>query len=51
MGHHASNVASNVEVHSLRFAVDAEVKRLTRKGCSPAFAFRLACLHVFGRAK
>jgi len=51
MGHHASNVASNIEVHGLYAAVKFEVERLIRRGCAERFAFRLACLHVFGRAR
>jgi hypothetical protein len=50
MGHHANNVRSNVETHGYRDAIRFEVERLVRKGCSRGFAFRLACLHVFGRA-
>lgn len=51
MGHHASNVASNVEVFGFRRAIAIEMRRLARKGYSEAFCFRLACLHVFGRAR
>lgn len=51
MGHHASNVASNVAVHGYRDAIRFEIARLTRKGFGPEFCFRLACLHVFGRAR
>ncbi len=50
MSSHTHCVRSNAQIHGVRFAVDREVTRLTRKGFSVGFAFRLACLHVFGRA-
>ena len=50
MSTHTHCVRSNAQVHGVRFAVDREVTRLTRKGFSAGFAFRLACLHVFGRS-
>jgi hypothetical protein len=50
MGNHIQCVRSNAQVHGVRFAVDHEVIRLSRMGFCAEFAFRLACLHVFGRA-
>jgi len=50
MSIHTQCVRSNAQAHGVRFAVDREVTRLTRKGFGAEFAFRLACQHVFGRA-
>lgn len=50
MSNHMYRVRSNAATHGVRFAFDHEVRRLSRKGCHPEFAFRLACQHVFGRA-
>lgn len=50
MSNHTHCVRSNAQVHGVRYAVDHEVTRLIRKGFGVEFAFRLACLHVFGRS-
>lgn len=49
MSTQAFRVTSNVTTHGIRFAVDSEVKRFRRMGCSPDRAFALAVQLVFGR--
>lgn len=49
MNTQAFRVQSNVAAHGHHFAVDVEVKRFRRMGCSADRAFALACSLVFGR--
>lgn len=49
MNTQAFRVTSNIATHGHRFAVDSEVKRFRRMGCSPDRAFGLAAQLVFGR--
>lgn len=49
MSNNAQRIASNVATHGYRFAVQQEIKRFRRLGCSPDRAFALAMSNVFGR--
>ena len=49
MSHNAQRIASNVTIHGHLFAVQVEVKRFRRMGCSAERAFALAMSNVFGR--
>lgn len=42
-------VRSNVAMHGHLFAVQHEINRLRRRGCSERRAFALAAAFVFGR--
>ena len=42
-------IKSNVEVYGHRYAVEQEVKRFTRMGCSRERAISIALQLVFGR--
>lgn len=44
-----SIIKSNIEVHGHKFAVDREVARFMRKGCSRERAISIALQLVFGR--
>jgi hypothetical protein len=49
MSHNAQRIASNVTTHGHLFAVQTEVARFKRMGCSAGRAFALAMSNVFGR--
>lgn len=49
MSTNTQRIASNVATHGHLFAVEVEVKRFRRMGCSPDRAFALAMTNVFGR--
>lgn len=49
MSTQAFRVQSNIAAHGVRFAVESEIKRFRRMGCSADRAFALACALVFGR--
>jgi len=49
MSHNAQRIASNVTTHGHLFAVQTEVSRFKRMGCSADRAFALAMSNVFGR--
>ena len=42
-------INSNIAVHGALFAVQSEIARLRRAGCSERRAFALAAQFVFGR--
>ena len=44
-----SIIKSNIEVHGHKFAVEREVQRFMRKGCSRERAISIALQLVFGR--
>ena len=44
-----SIIKSNIAVHGHKFAVEQEVKRFMRKGCSKDRAVSIALQLVFGR--
>ena len=44
-----SIIKSNIEVHGHKFAVEREVQRFIRKGCSRERAVSIALQLVFGR--
>lgn len=49
MSTQAFRVSSNVATHGHRYAVEIEIKRFRRMGCSADRAFALAASLVFGR--